>query len=410
MAEKYRDEILSFLNCCLDTMFSFDKNVIVIEQDNPRCGKVYKSLEIYKDSPNNSYITYQTDLSDESYKILYNNIADWRMLIYPIKVVRKNNSYIRIWFDYKNFNEDAIKMAIAQLKQNVEKENPLTFDEDLIGDIDRTDLKVPEQKKKEKGEMRRTMRRTMRTDYTTDTAERIINDFVNPCLGNMTNNDWEPNVIILPKKRNGLGYIFNDIDSALKHSIDEPCISTYVHNITSDTDYQILFDNMGPWTRDIPEIKVCYLKDGNLRIRFDDSVTPLSDRAQAVQNLKQTIRQNVNVGVVDERLPLVNEEYKEKKGEKKRMNDFSLTNLKDALVNKITHLDKKTVTILALIALVLLVVGKYQDIKDILIGIKDKVKRSKNFKAMVADGTAAMDSLKKIVGVKDSKKDTTDEA
>ena len=92
------------------------------------------------------------------------------------------------------------------------------------------------------------------------------------------------------------------------------------------------------------------------------------------------------------------------------MNDFSLTNLKDALVNKITHLDKKTITILALIALVLLVVGKYQDIKDILIGIKDKVKRSKNFKAMVADGTAAMDSLKKIVGVKNNKKETTDEA
>lgn len=57
----------------------------------------------------------------------------------------------------------------------------------------------------------------------------------------------------------------------------------------------------------------------------------------------------------------------------------------------------------------LLVVGKYQDIKDILVGIKDKVKRSKNFKAMVADGTAAIDSLKKIVGVKDNK-ETTNEA
>ncbi len=405
MAEKYREEILRFLNCCLDVMSQCEQDVIIIEHDNPRLGKVYESLKVYKDHPDDSYIYYQTALSDESYKIIYNNIADWLMLIYPIKVVRKNNSYIRIWFDSENFNEDAIEMAIAQLKQNVEKESPLTFDEDLIEDIDRTDLKVPEQEKKEKGKMRR----TIRTDYTMDTAERIINDFVNPCLGNMTNNDWEPDVIILPKKRNGLGYIFNDIDCALKHSIDEPCISTYVHNITSDTDYQILFDNMGPWTRDIPEIKVCYLKDGNLRIRFDDSVTPLPDRAQAVQNLKQTIRQNVNVGVVDERLPLIDEKYKEKKGEK-RMNDFSLTNLKDALVNKITHLDKKTITILALIALVLLVIGKYQDIKDILIGIKDKVKRSKNFKAMVADGTAAMDSLKKIVGVKNNKKETTDEA
>lgn len=408
MSRKYKEEILRFLNCCLDTMFDFNKKVIVIKQDNPRFGKVYKSLEVYKDHSDDSYTNYQTDLSDESYKILYNNIADWLKNIDPIKVIRRA-IFIRIWFDSENFNEESIEMAIAQLKQNVEKENPLTFDEDLIGDIDCTDLKVPEQEKKEKGEIMR----TMRTYYTTDTAERIINDFVNPCLGNMTNNDWEPDVIILPKKRNGLGYIFDNIDRALKHSIDEPCISpyisTYVHNITSDTDYQILFDNMGPWTRDIPEIKVCYLKDGNLRIRFDDSVTPLPDRAQAVQNLKQTIRQNVNVGVVDERLPLIDEKYKEKKGEK-RMNDFSLTNLKDALVNKITHLDKKTITILALIALALLVVGKYQDIKDILIGIKDKVKRSKNFKAMVADGTAAIDSLKKIVGVKDNKKETTDEA
>lgn len=88
------------------------------------------------------------------------------------------------------------------------------------------------------------------------------------------------------------------------------------------------------------------------------------------------------------------------KGEKK-VKDFSLTNLKDALVDKVTSLDKKTITILAVIALLLLIVGKYQDIKDIAKGIKDKVTRSKNFKAMVADANSAVAGLKKIVGIKE---------
>ena len=92
------------------------------------------------------------------------------------------------------------------------------------------------------------------------------------------------------------------------------------------------------------------------------------------------------------------------------MKDFSLSNLKDAVIDKVTSLDKKTVTILAIIALLLLIVGKYQTIKDILIGIKDKVKRSKNFKAMVEDGTNALNSLKKLVGVKETKAAKNDEA
>ena len=83
------------------------------------------------------------------------------------------------------------------------------------------------------------------------------------------------------------------------------------------------------------------------------------------------------------------------------MKDFSLGNLKDAVVDKVRCLDRRTVTILALIVLVLLVVGKYQTIKDILIGIKDKVTRSKNFKAMIEDGTNAINGLKKIVGIKE---------
>lgn len=402
MTEKYKEEILTFLSCCLDTMFSFDKKVIVIEQDNPGFGKVYKSLEIYKDHPNNSYTIYQTDLSDESYKILYNNITDWLKNIDSIKVIRRA-TFIGIWFDSENFNEDTIEMAIAQLKQNVEKENPSAFDENIIEKTDYT-LCVTAPGQEIKGEMRRTI-----INYSEAEAEKIIKGFVRLCLKNMTDHTWDPAVIILPNKRNGLGYVFDDLDRAKRHSIDDPNVSTYRHSIDTDAIYRTLFENMGQWVQDIPEIKVCYLKDGNLCIRFEEDALSQT-RKNAIQKLEQIIRQNVNVGVADERLPLINEEYKEKKGEKKRMNDFSLTNLKDALVNKITHLDEKTVTILALIALVLLVVGKYQDIKDILIGIKDKVKRSKNFKAMIADGTAAMDSLKKIVGVKDSKKDTTDEA
>lgn len=381
MTQKYRDEILNFLSCCLDVMFKHDNDVILIEQNEPEIGKVYESIKEYKTHPD-YFLGLQTCLSDESYKILYDNIVNWLEDIYSINVIRVIKDYstcIRIQFNSKNFNEDAIE----HLKQKVKK--------------------VSEQREKEE-------RRTM-IDYTMDTAEKIINAFVSPCLGNMLDPDWEPDVIILPKKRNGVGYIFNDLDRAKKCSIDESRgipLPSYVHNITSDADYQLLFNNMGQWVQAIPEIKICHLKDGNLRIRFEEGTTS-SDRTQAVQKLKQTIRQNVNIGLVGIPLPCIDEKYKEKKGEEKRMNSFSLANLKDALVNKITHLDKKTITILALIALVLLVVGKYQDIKDILVGIKDKVKRSKNFKAMVADGTAAIDSLKKIVGVKDNK-ETTNEA
>lgn len=96
----------------------------------------------------------------------------------------------------------------------------------------------------------------------------------------------------------------------------------------------------------------------------------------------------------------------EKQGRKvEKMNDFSFSNLKDALVRKITTLDKKTITILGIIVLLLLIATRYQDIKDILIGIKNKVVKSKNYKAMVEDGTNALNSLKKIVGVKAEAKD-----
>lgn len=89
----------------------------------------------------------------------------------------------------------------------------------------------------------------------------------------------------------------------------------------------------------------------------------------------------------------------EKKGTHK-MKDFSLTNLKDAVINKVTNLDKKTISILAIIALILLIVCRYNDLKDIAKGIKDKITKSKNFKAMKEDANAALDSLKKIIGIK----------
>lgn len=524
MTQKYRDEILNFLSCCLDVMFKHDDDFMLIEQNEPEIGKVYKSLKEYKANSDN-FLGLRTCLSNESYKILYDNIVNWLEDIYPINVLRDDGTCIRIQFNSNNFKRDAIEMAIEHLKQKVKKEERIAMikyseaeADQIINKIIYTLLRplatgpwniivfpttnkgyVPvyknleewhkytelkrtpgmtytygatdaiyelfrhnlsywlrdnfnikfcilkdaelrvrfakeiniEQKRKAIGELVTEIknsisypdphempievkeeRRTM-IDYTMDTAEKIVNAFVSPCLGNMLEPDWEPDVIILPKKRNGVGYIFNDLDRAKKCSIDEQDkqgvpLPSYVHGIASDTVYKTLFDNVGKWVQAIPEIKVCHLKDGNLRIRFEEGTT-LSSRTQAVQRLKQTIRQNVNIGSVGIPLPCIDEKYKEKKGEEKRMNSFSLTNLKDALVNKITHLDKKTITILALIALVLLVVGKYQDIKDILVGIKDKVKRSKNFKAMVADGTAAVNSLKKIVGVKDNK-ETTNEA
>ena len=141
------------------------------------------------------------------------------------------------------------------------------------------------------------------------------------------------------------------------------------------------------------QIKVCVLAKNQkgLRIRFDDESAGLSYKEKLLHSIEKKIFDNYTVGT-----PVTKLEVKEKK----KMNDFSLTNLKDAFINKITHLDRKTVMILAIIALILLIAGKYTTIKEIFVGIKDKVKRSKNFKAMVEDGTNAVNSLKKIVGIK----------
>lgn len=139
-----------------------------------------------------------------------------------------------------------------------------------------------------------------------------------------------------------------------------------------------------------------------MRIRFTDETLSYNNKVFAINSFEGNLRLR---GYLENKEPLkevqVPVPVKKIEKEKKKMESFSLSNLKDALVNKITHLDRKTVMILAIIALLLLILGKYQTIKDILIGIKDKVKRSKNFKAMVEDGTNAINGLKKIIGVKD---------
>ena len=154
-----------------------------------------------------------------------------------------------------------------------------------------------------------------------------------------------------------------------------------------------------------------YLETSDVTIKYQDIDLGIS------QDTDPGISRNIDPDTMDTYIeqttcPLASEKPKEvavtnskQNKEELKVNEFSLTNLKDALVSKITSLDKKTVTILAIIALVLLVVGKYQDIKDIIKGIVDKIKKSKNFKAMVEDGSNTVKNLKKIVGIKERKTD-----
>lgn len=186
---------------------------------------------------------------------------------------------------------------------------------------------------------------------------------------------------------------------------------THKHNWTShrfdsnDTFIENFFEFLVKYTENLPAIKVARLqkKANGIRIRFDenystregrDSLLALIEKAYVMSKSPAPAKPEPTTSVCKP-APCV---ATEKKGNK--MGDFSLSNLKDALVDKITHLDRKTVMILSIIALLLLIAGKYNTIKDILAGIKNKVKNSDNFKAMVTDGTNAINSLKKIVGVK----------
>ena len=181
---------------------------------------------------------------------------------------------------------------------------------------------------------------------------------------------------------------------------------------SDNTFIENFFEFLVKYTENLPAIKVARLqkKANGIRIRFDenystqeglDSLLNLINRAYVMSKSPTSVKPESTQAKPEPTIwvrkpaPCV---ATEKKGNK--MGDFSLSNLKDALVDKITHLDRKTVMILSIIALLLLIAGKYNTIKDILAGIKNKVKNSDNFKAMVTDGTNAINSLKKIVGVK----------
>lgn len=208
----------------------------------------------------------------------------------------------------------------------------------------------------------------------------------------------------------------------LHRSYHDGKIGSYDHKVSlaRKMDLEVVYRWLQVNLQDIPEIKVCRLSkdkaNQGLRLRFSTESKGLSNHDALnklrIRVLKESYNPVVNyspykpvakVGCCTPVEPVNTGVVKKDKGEK--MKDFSLSNLKDVVVDKVRCLDRKTITILALIALVLLVVGKYQTIKDILIGIKDKVKRSKNFKAMVEDGTNAINGLKKIVGIKEGAKD-----
>lgn len=187
---------------------------------------------------------------------------------------------------------------------------------------------------------------------------------------------------------------------------DSPFISKWIINLRGETlkeqAYQLIVANSGS------DLKCARLskKATGWRYRFPDNcISPTN----AIDNVIARIKKQKTYWGQDTEYTqqpvsmLTPVDVVNVQRERTNMNDFSLTNLKNALVNKVTSLDKKTVTILSIIALVLLVFCKYKDIKDILNGIKDKIKSSDNFKEMVADGTSAVNSLKKIVGVKGDK-------
>lgn len=229
-------------------------------------------------------------------------------------------------------------------------------------------------------------------------------------------------------------YIYDSIDSTAYDDKYE-WVSTVDGVLSYTDDILPLYDMLARATENESGVKIAKLskKATGIRIRFEEDLTAsektsawkrvydsLKDQAEDFDLTKEFEGKRALGKKVQEEIVIpalgglmcVNaapgaitevDTHKKKKGTEmgSLKEDFSLSNLKDAFINKVTHLDRKTVMILAIIALLLLIVGKYQTIKDILIGIKDKVKRSKNFKAMVEDGTNAINSLKKIVGVKD---------
>ncbi len=221
--------------------------------------------------------------------------------------------------------------------------------------------------------------------------------------------------------------IFNGTQDVMYGYMDEKdgYVSKYKWDADSARWIEEIYDLLVQATKYEKRFKICKLtkKSHGYRFRFDNNDPTIlpSVKVMVLNKIEDILIASIPEAGHPVPVPSVpkleldplREIKKEKKktveNKEKKMNDFSLTNLKNAIINKVTTLDKKTITIIGIIILLLLIATRYQDIKDILIGIKDKVKRSKNFKAMVADGTAALDSLKKIVGVKSSNKGDSNE-
>lgn len=185
--------------------------------------------------------------------------------------------------------------------------------------------------------------------------------------------------------------IFKNTPNRIYGYIDPEAKDTYTtaENCPSiDLDFVDFFRQA---TKANPNIKFCELNDGSAyRFRFYSEDLCHEKRCEVIDGIKQDMFNH-----------MCRPKVKVVSSEKGTEMNFSLTDLKDAVVEKVTRLDRKTVTILAIIALLLLIVGKYNTIKGIILGIRDKVRNSEDFKAMVTDGTNAINGLKKVVGIKD---------
>lgn len=210
--------------------------------------------------------------------------------------------------------------------------------------------------------------------------------------------------------------IFNGTETVMYGYLNEDDSYISKHKWDEDSAHLIeeIYNLLAQATKDETRFKICRLtkKANGYRFRFVDDDPTLSphEKVMILNKIEDIMMASISRAISPVLVPSVSiTGNKTVKNKEKKMNDFSLTNLKNAIIDKVTTLDKKTITIIGIIILLLLIATRYQDIKDILIGIKDKVKRSKNFKAMVADGTAAVESLKKIVGVKSSNKGDNNE-
>lgn len=209
-------------------------------------------------------------------------------------------------------------------------------------------------------------------------------------------------------------YKYNDRFSVFKIYLSTPRMlytypdtskeSTYINRttwctepITSD-DMMLIYTKLAKCIGSNTEIKYLVGSNGKyVRLRFDTDASK-SNVETLVHHIIAKLASDQAHPEMDQPKPETRVVQQPK--ETKQMNDFSLTNLKNAIIDKVTHLDKKTVTLLGILVLLLLIATRYNDIKDILNGIKNKIAKSENFKAMKSDAAHAVDGLKRIIGVK----------